>query len=259
MDTAIMNTIERRHDIVQCTLDSGKVLIPDLVDKYGVSAVTIRSDLNNLHSKGLLIRTRGGAVASNKITQELSINDKYNEHSEVKRKLALVASNLIDEEDAIILDSGTTTAEIANCLDRFKQLIVMTNGLNVAQNLVNADGVEVLMTGGSLRKKSLSFYGSQAEDSLSRYHFNKVFLGVDGFDLNVGVTTHFEAECVLNRKMCEVAREVIVVTDSSKFNTLGVHKILGLKEIDVLITDEGIQDEFIQSLEANGVRVIIAD
>lgn len=254
-----MNTIERRQDIVQWTIDSGKVLVPDLVAKYGVSAVTIRSDLNSLHNKGLLVRTRGGAMASSKIRRELSIDDKYHEHSEIKRKLAVVASQLIDEGDAIILDSGTTTAEIAKCLDSFKQLTVMTNGLNVAQNLVNAEGVEVLMTGGTLRKRSLSFYGSQAEESLSRYHFNKVILGVDGFDLNGGITTHFEAESVLNRKMCTVAREIIVVTDSSKFNTLGVHKIRDLDEFDILVTDAGIPDEFVQSLEAHGVRIVIAD
>lgn len=254
-----MNTIERRHDIVQMALDIGKVQVDDLVQKYGVSAVTIRADLNILDQKGLLVRARGGAVASNMITQELSIDEKTSEQLAVKRRLAEVACNYISEGDTIVLDSGTTTAEIARCLHNFRRLVVMTNGLNVAQNLVKAEGVEVLMTGGTLRKKSLSFYGRQAEESLQRYHFDKVILGVDGFDFHVGITTHFEYEAILNRLMCDVAKEIIVVTDSSKFNRSGVHKIRGFGDIDILITDEGIPDTFAQSLENDGVRIVIAN
>ncbi len=253
-----MNTIERRHDIVQMALDIGKVQVDDLVKKYGVSAVTIRADLNILDQKGLLVRARGGAVASNVITQELSIDEKHSEQLAVKRKLAEIACKYIHEGDTILLDSGTTTAEIARCLHHFKRLVVMTNGLNVAQNLVKAEGVEVLMTGGTLRKKSLSFYGRQAEESLQRYHFDKVILGVDGFDFHVGITTHFEYEAILNRLMCDVAKEIIVVTDSSKFNRSGVHKIRSFGDIDILITDEGIPDTFAQSLENDGVRIVIA-
>ncbi|MEX0297885.1 MAG: transcriptional repressor AgaR [Kordiimonas sp.] len=253
-----MNTIERRHDIVQMALDIGKVQVDDLVKKYGVSAVTIRADLNILDQKGLLVRARGGAVASNVITQELSIDEKHSEQLAVKRKLADIACKYINEGDTILLDSGTTTAEIARCLHQFKRLVVMTNGLNVAQNLVKAEGVEVLMTGGTLRKKSLSFYGRQAEESLQRYHFDKVILGVDGFDFHVGITTHFEYEAILNRLMCDVAKEIIVVTDSSKFNRSGVHKIRSFGDIDILITDEGIPDAFAQSLEKDGVRIVIA-
>lgn len=254
-----MNTIERRHDIVQMALNNGRVQVEDLVKKYGVSAVTIRADLNILDQKGLLVRARGGAVASNMITQELSIDEKNCEKLNTKRRLAEIASTYIKEGDTIILDSGTTTAEIARCLHHFNRLVVMTNGLNVAQNLVKADGVEVLMTGGTLRKKSLSFYGRQAEESLQRYNFDKVILGVDGFDFNVGLTTHFEYEAILNRLMCDIAKEIIVVTDSTKFNRSGVHKIRSFGEIDILITDEGIPDTFAQSLEDSGVQVVIAD
>ncbi|WP_417455666.1 transcriptional repressor AgaR [Kordiimonas sp.] len=254
-----MNTIERRHDIVQVALKEGKVQVPDLALKYGVSDVTIRTDLNILDEKGLLVRARGGAVASNRITQELSIDEKHAKHLSAKRGLARKACALINEGEAILLDSGTTTAEIANSLHAFKRLVVMTNGLNVAQNLMTHTGVEVLMTGGTLRKKSQSFYGRQAEESLLRYHFDKVFLGVDGFDFQAGLTTHFEPEAILNRLMCEVSKEIIVVTDSSKFNCSGVHKIRSFADINILITDTGIPDAFAQSLEKEGVRIIIAD
>lgn len=252
-----MNTIERRHEIVQLTLKQGKVAVADLADIYQVSEVTIRADLNYLHNKNLLIRSRGGAIARNAVPKELSLNEKHCAQIDTKRRLARLACQQINEGDAIILDSGSTIAELANCLHAFERLVVMTNGLNVAQNLLSAPGVEVLMTGGVLRKTSLSFYGRQAEDSLERYHFDKAFLGVDGIDFNSGITTHFEYEAMMNRLMRRVAKEVITVTDSSKFNRSGVHKICGLAEIDVLITDSGIPDAFAQTLERNGVKLII--
>ncbi|MDP2560751.1 transcriptional repressor AgaR [Psychrobium sp. 1_MG-2023] len=253
-----MNTIKRRHDIVQLALSEGKVFVNDLVSRFGYSAVTIRSDLNYLHKKGLLIRARGGAIASNRISQELSVDEKLHKNVHIKRRLAQSVCELIDEGDAIILDSGTTTEEVAKCLASFRRLVVMTNGLNIAQNLLHSDDFEVMMTGGTLRKTSMSFYGRQAEDSIERYYFDKVILGVDGIDFNSGITTHFEYEAILNRTMCDVAKEVIVVTDSSKFNRAGIHKICGFDQIDTFVTDSKIPDAFAQTLEKSGVKLIIA-
>lgn len=254
-----VSTTERRHEIIQLALADGKVDVPDLARRFAVSDVTIRTDLNALDGRGLLVRTRGGAVASSRIMQELSVAEKSAEKLVVKRRLAEAACGFIGEGDAIILDSGTTTAEIARCLSGIDKLMVMTNGLNVAQNLASADGVEVLMTGGKLRRKSLSFFGGHAEEALARYNFDTLFLGVDGFDLSAGITTHFEYEAVLNRKMCEAARQIIAVTDSSKFNRSGVHRICGPTDIDILITDTGIPAKFAQSLRDSDVRLILVE
>lgn len=254
-----IGTAERRHEIVQKALVEGKVDVADLARQYGVSDVTIRTDLNHLDQRGLLVRTHGGAMAGSRIIQELSISEKASEHLAVKRKLAEAARALVQPGDAIILDSGTTTAEIARLLSGIGRLMVMTNGLNVAQNLAIAEGVEVLMTGGKLRKTSLSFFGGHAEEALSRYNFDKLFLGVDGLDLQAGITTHFEYEAILNRRMCAAAKQVIAVTDSSKFNRSGVHRICAVEEIDILITDSGISAAFARTLEASGVQLIIVE
>lgn len=254
-----ISTTERRHEIIQLTIAQGKVDVVELADRFAVSEVTVRSDLNVLGDRGLLIRTRGGAVASTRILQELSVPEKAAERLAIKRKIAQVAREFVDEGDALILDSGTTTAEIARCLTGIERLMVMTNGLNVAQNLAAIETVEVLMTGGKLRRKSLSFFGGHAEESLARYNFDTLFLGVDGFDLNAGITTHFEYEAMLNRKMCRSAKQIIAVTDSSKFNRSGVHRICGPDEIDVLITDTGIPDKFAQALEQSGVRIVLVE
>ncbi|AUJ71649.1 MULTISPECIES: transcriptional repressor AgaR [Pseudoalteromonas] len=251
----MLNTIERRHEIVQLVGQTERVEVSELAEQFGVSTVTIRNDLNALHEKGLLVRSHGGAVASSRLTKELTITEKHDHHHQVKVELAKLVAGLIGNDESIILDSGTTTEEVAKQLTEHQQLVVMTNGLNVAQALVAADGVEVLMTGGSLRKKSLSFYGSHAEDQLKQYHFDRLVLGVDGFSVDVGVTTHFEPEAALNREMCKVAKQVIVVTDSSKFDRKGVHRIIACEEIDVLVTDSGIPADVHQQLVAAGIEV----
>lgn len=254
-----MNTLERRHQIVQTAITIGKVYVCDLVKEYNVSAVTIRTDLNHLHQHNLLVRFRGGALSSNKITKELSIDDKSSEHISIKKVLAKRVVKELNEGESIILDSGTTTAEVAQQLSSFRRLVIMTNGLNVMENLTHYTEFEVLMTGGTYREKSMSFYGRQAEDSLERYHFDKVILGVDGVDFHSGITTNFEHDAILNRIMCRVAKEVIVITDSSKFNVSGMHQICTFKDIDTLVTDSGIPEVFAVELEKSGVNLIIVN
>ncbi|SBV61732.1 DNA-binding transcriptional dual regulator (fragment) [uncultured Citrobacter sp.] len=157
----------------------------------------------------------------------------------------------------MILDSGTTTYEIARLMRQHSDVIAMTNGMNVANALLEADGVELLMTGGHLRRQSQSFYGDQAEQSLQNYHFDMLFLGVDAIDLERGVSTHNEDEARLNRRMCEVAERIIVVTDSSKFNRSSLHKIIDTQRIHTIIVDEGIPEESLKEFHRSGVEVII--
>lgn len=198
-------------------------------------------------------------MPNGRILRELSLSERTTERLWIKRKLAERACDFISEGDAIILDSGTTTAEIAQRLDRFESLMVMTNGLNIANILAGSANVDLMVTGGTLRKKTQSFYGRPAEDNLLRYHFDKVFLGIDGFGLNVGFTTHFEHEAVLNRGMCSVSQQVIVVADSTKFQRPCLHKIRGADEIDILVTDSDIPDNYVRELEGLGVELAVVN
>jgi DeoR family transcriptional regulator of aga operon len=253
----LLNTIERQHEIVRLTNTNGKVSVADLAQRFGVSEVTIRSDLAALDAKKLLIRSRGGAMVNDDLSRELSLKEKKQKNSELKQRLGLAVAELIQDDERIIIDSGTTTEEVAANLRDHKNLIVMTNGLNIAVELAQFDKVEVMLTGGTLRKKSLSFYGPQAEQSLRHYQFDKVILGVDGFDIATGLSTHFEAEASLNRLMCTSAREVIVVTDSSKFDCRCFHLICQPVQVHTLVTDAGIPEEYVKALTDLGVRIII--
>lgn len=253
-----MNLIERRKNILESALKDKRVLVDQLAEELGVSSVTIRSDLKFLDHKNLLVRTHGGAVLSNPLSRELSIDEKSNRQNSTKKRIALKVMSLISEGDAVILDSGTTTAEVAILLRNYEKLTVMTNGLNVAQNLLGAKGVEIHMTGGKLRQKTLSFYGRKAEEQLALYRFDKVVLGVDGYDIGIGVTTHFEQEASLNRAMCDIADKIIVACDSSKFERSSFYKIVDSEDIDIMVTDIGISDEVAQKLERSGIKLIIA-
>lgn len=255
----ISGTSERREQIIQRLRQQGSVQVNELAHLYGVSTVTIRNDLTFLEKQGIALRAYGGALIceGTSLVAERSVADKSTLNITVKRNIARAAIELIRPGHRIILDSGTTTYEIARMLHQHTDVIVMTNGMNVANALLSAEGVELMMTGGHLRRQSQSFYGDQAEQALQNYHFDLLFLGVDAIDLDRGVSTHNEDEARLNRRMCEVAERIIAVTDSSKFNRSNLHKIIDTQRIDMIIVDEDISADSLEGLRKQGVDILL--
>ena len=260
-DKRITATSERREQIIQRLRQQGSVQVNDLSVLFGVSTVTIRNDLAFLEKQGIAVRAYGGALICDSNTPgiEPSVEDKSSLNTAVKRSIAQAAVSLIKPGHRVILDSGTTTYEIARMMRQHTDIIAMTNGMNVANALLEAEGVELLMTGGHLRRQSQSFYGDQAEQSLQNYHFDMLFLGVDAIDLERGVSTHNEDEARLNRRMCEVAERIIVVTDSTKFNRSSLHKIIDTQRIHTIIVDEGITVDSLEGLRKSGIEVILVN
>lgn len=253
------SAVERRTEILDIVNRDGKARVDELSDLFDVSLVTIRCDLTFLEGKGHIIRSHGAAISKVGVIAELSVQDKCRQNVEAKSKIGAAAVKLIANGDSIIIDSGSTSKEIAASLGGVDNVVVMTNGLDIATTLAEVDGIEVLMTGGSLRKNALSFSGSQAEQGLNNYCFDKLFLGVDGFDLRAGITTHNAQEASLNRLMCDSSEQVIAVADSSKFGRRSCHMIRAFGDIDVLITDTGIPSEYVDKLRSMQVEVIIVD
>jgi Transcriptional regulators of sugar metabolism len=258
-DKRVPGTSERREQIIQRLRQQGSVQVNDLSAHFGVSTVTIRNDLAFLEKQGIAVRAYGGALIcdGNTPAAEPSVEDKSSLNTSLKRGIAAVAAGMIKPGHRVILDSGTTTFEVARLMRNHQDVIVMTNGMNVANALLDAEGVELLMTGGHLRRQSQSFYGDQAEQSLQNYHFDMLFLGVDAIDTERGVSTHNEDEARLNRRMCEVAERIIVVTDSSKFNRSSLHKIIDTPRIDMVITDEGIPADSLKELQRLSIDVLL--
>ncbi|KQQ36004.1 transcriptional regulator [Duganella sp. Leaf126] len=252
-------TGQRRALILKALTEHGSVQVNELVRQLGVSAVTIRNDLSTLEAQGLAIRSHGGALPARTPPTEHTVPQKDAINHDQKERIGALAASLIKAGENVIIDSGTTTISLARHLRAAQNVTVMTNGLNIAWELSDAPGVDLILTGGLLRKQSLSLQGLQAEACLQSYSFDKLFLGVDGFDLKFGVTTHHEAEASLNHKMVERARKVIVLADASKFGCVSLHRIVQLNRVHTVITDAGISQEYRDGLFAAGIEVLIAD
>jgi DeoR family transcriptional regulator, aga operon transcriptional repressor len=162
----------------------------------------------------------------------------------------------VEEGQCIILDSGTTTTALAERLKRFKQLTVITNAVNIAAELAGTD-FEVILVGGTMRKNSFSLVGPLAEDNLEEMHADILFLGVDGFDLEVGITTPNFLESRVNRAMVKAARLVVAVCDSSKFNRRSLSRIVPPGAIHHVITDQNLPKDIQESLRAMGIALTL--
>jgi len=247
---------ERRSDILRILDESGQVNVADLSQKMGVSEVTIRNDLDKLEKNGLLVRAHGGAFKVR--TSALPVSEKKSLNAAAKRAIGLKAVSLINEEDSIILDSGTTTLEIAKNLGHFNELTVISNALDIVNSLAQYEKIKVFVPGGFLKEFSMSLVGPMAERNFRQLYCKKLFLGIDGVKPNVGVFTHHMEEAYLNQIMIDIAEEVIVVADSSKFEKTGLAFIEGFEKIHKVITDENIDAETVAMLKKNNVEVIIA-
>ncbi len=251
------STVGRRVLILEKLDSQGQVDVSSLSKELGVSEVTIRNDLTKLEQKNMLIRARGGAIKLDRVGVDFAISDKKQQHLEEKKLIGQVAAELIEEGDTIILDSGTTTMEIAKNLNRIEDLTVITNALNIASLLAEHKNASVILPGGFLRKNSLSLVGATAEESFRNYFCDKLFLAVDGFNTTHGLSTPNVEEAHLNRIMIEISKKVVVVTDSSKFLKRSFAFIAPISAVDVVVTDAGIPLEDQKKLENAGIQVII--
>ena len=252
------DTSSRRERIVSLLREQGSVQIPALAELLGVSTQTLRKDLNFLDSKRICTRSTGGAILYSSVVSatEDAIDVKRTLFADEKVNIGRRAASLIADGDSILLDSGTTTLQVARHIDPKDSLVVVTNDVGIMSELVGRESVQLVFLGGTLRRKSLSFYGTQTERAVQDLHVDKLFLAADGFDIQKGITTHFEPEAQLNRMMCRAASEIIVVADSSKFGRICLHRILEPQGISKVVTDAGIPTEAREALARNGVEVI---
>lgn len=249
--------LDRRAQILKIIEEKGRVKVVTLSEMYKVSEVTIRNDLAQLEEKGLLIRARGGAFRAQRVGMDYKLNIKAKKHYKEKQTIGKATAALVKEGETIILDSGTTTLEVARQLGSFKDLTVITNALNIAIELAQYPQIKIIIPGGFLRDKSLSLVGPIAESSIQNYYCDKFIMGVDGIDAEYGVSTPNVEEAHLNKLMIDISREVIVVTDSSKFLHRSLAFIAPIRKIDKVITDTKIPDEERQRLENAGIKLIL--
>ncbi len=248
---------ERRQHVLERIQRDGRALVGELSEQLGISRITIRKDLEHLQTKGLIQRTHGGALTlQSGALFDPTLLEKEKLHQKEKQRIAMAACKMVQEGQCVILDSGTTTTAIARALRQFSRLTVITNAVNIAAELTSTD-FEVILTGGTLRKNSFSLVGPLAEDVLRDMHADIFFLGVDGFDPEVGITTPNVLESRVNRAMVRAAKTVVAVCDSSKFGRKSLAFIVAPKEVHVVITDTKLPAVHAEALRNAGIRVTL--
>jgi DeoR family transcriptional regulator, aga operon transcriptional repressor len=254
-DRSEMLIDERRQHILELIQNQGRALVSDLSEQLNISQITIRKDLDYLQSKGVIQRSHGGALrVPSSALIDPTLQEKQKHNLREKERIATAASKMVEEGQCVILDSGTTTTAVAERLKRFKHLTIITNAVNIAAELAGTD-LEVILVGGTMRKNSFSLVGPLAEDNLEEMHADILFLGVDGFDLEVGITTPNLLESRVNRAMVKAARHVVAVCDSSKFNRRSLSRIVPPGAIHHVITDQNLPREMEEALRAMGIAV----
>ena len=257
---ATKSTVSRRMAILALLEKTGQVNINELSKSLGVSSVTIRNDLEQLEKKKMLLRARGGAMKFSQpyVGHDYPLSDKQKKHLLEKQEIGKRGAALIEEGNTIILDSGSTTFELAKNLAKFEKITVITNAINIAKYLSRHKNINVIVPGGILRRNSLSLVGMLAEKGFKDYFCDILFIGVDGFDIDHGISTPNNEEAQLNRMMIDISRRVVVVADSSKFQRRAFAFIAGMENIHTIITDRGISEANKNKLEGMGIEVIVA-
>lgn len=257
MPTHGMLNEERRRSILDLVQREGRVLVKDLAKQFRTSQITVRKDLEILHSQGAIQRTHGGALpVQSGALLDPTLREKEKLHRKEKLRIAAAAAKLVEEGQSVLLDSGTTTTAIARALKDSKRLTVITNAINIAAELAGTQ-IEVILTGGTMRPNSFSLVGPIAEQTLRQLSADILFLGVDGFDTRAGLFTPNLLEAEVNRVMVQVARKTIAVCDSSKFSRRSLCNIMPPSSVDQVITDKQITKSDLQALRDAGVAVTL--
>jgi DeoR family transcriptional regulator of aga operon len=249
---------ERRGLILDLVRRQRRATVAELADRFKTSLVTIRADLAALAADGALVRTRGGALPL-RDEEELPIDVKQTLHQEQKQRIAAAAARLIRDGETILLDSGTTTYALA-CQIRGLALTginVITNALNIATVLAPVPHVNLIMPGGQLRQQSFSLSGPIAVNALSGLNADRLFLGVDSLDPEIGLMTPYLQEAQFNAQMIRISRQVVAVADSSKLMRRNLSVIASVDQLHMLITDSAASPETVEELRRRGVEVVL--
>jgi DeoR family transcriptional regulator, aga operon transcriptional repressor len=249
-----MKPADRLGSILEQLSEGGSVAVTDLSARLGVSAATIRRDLELLGRQRLLTRTHGGAIAQG-VAYELPLRYKTSRFREEKRRIATEAASRVADGWAIGLTGGTTTTEVARALVDRPQLTVVTNALNIASELAIRPNLKLVVTGGTARPESYELVGPLAEQTLAGTNLDAVFIGADGVSVESGLTTHHEVEAHTNLALIERAGRVIAVADGSKIGRIAFAKICGLERIHELITDDHADASALRAIREAGVEV----
>ncbi|RSS78994.1 DeoR/GlpR family DNA-binding transcription regulator [Streptomyces sp. WAC06614] len=258
-----MSREARWQALLALLVERGRLEVDPVAAELGVSAATIRRDLDQLAEQQMLVRTRGGAVLHG-VSYELPLRYRTSRRAAEKRRISEAVADLVDAGEVVGLTGGTTTTEVARALAARADLAelgppaltVVTNALNIAGELAVRPQFKIVLTGGVARPQSFELTGPLAQSVLEQITVDTAVLGVDGFDVADGAATRHEDEAAVNRLLCARARRVIVATDSSKLGLRAFARICPTSAVDLLVTDAGLGDAGARAFESAGVEVV---
>lgn len=249
---------QRRAEIIALLQKNGSVRVSELSKIYAISEVTVRSDLEYLESQGQLSRVHGGAVGTGKLYANMDLSERYMTNAASKRALANLAADLIESNDTIMMNAGTTLAYVLHAIQGKKNISIVTNSIQNALEISSYPGVNVILLGGEIDSKYQFTYGSDAAEQLKKYHANKCILSVDGISAADGLTLYYANESSIVRGMIEASEEVIVVADATKLGRSAFSRVGSLEDVDILVTGQKDGSEEISALREMGAEVIEA-
>ncbi|GAB3947281.1 DeoR/GlpR family DNA-binding transcription regulator [Spirosoma harenae] len=249
---------QRRDKILELLKEDGSAKVIDLARIFKVTEVTIRQDLDKLEKDGLVTKEHGGAYLKNVEDQVRTFSLGNQENIDKKELIAAKCLEFIESGDSIILDSGSTTTEIAKKLRGYKNLTVITNALNIAMMLGAEPGIELIVTGGEFKPPTLSLTGQKAADFFKGINVQKLFLATAGISLKSGLTYPSLSDLVVKKAMIDAADTTYLVADSTKMGRSAFASLGALSLIDYIITDSGIEEKHKQVFHDNEIELIIA-
>lgn len=249
---------ERLYKITEYMKEHKRARVDELAEYLDVSLVTVRTDLQKLQRRSIVEKVHGGAVITDHFMPEFNFDEKSIQNFDAKERIAAVCLELIKDGDTLILDTGTTTLQVAKLLKNRTGLQVITNSLPIVTEIMNAPKIKITVLGGELRPVSLSMTGAFTLEELEKIRVSKAFIGAMGIDSKVGFTSSNPLEAQAKQKMIACARETFIIADSSKMGKVALFPFAKLEEVTKLITDKGARPDAIKELRKKGLKVIIA-
>lgn len=248
----------RRKKILEWITEEGSARVRDLSKAFEVTEATIRQDLEKLEAEGFITRQHGGAFLNSVPQQVRSLALQHQVNMEAKRQIGRAAAELVNDGETIILDSGSTTTELAANLTEKKGLNVITNALNIALLLGSLPDIDIHMTGGHFKPPTLSLSGEKSAEYFKGVFAEKLFLATASVSFDAGLTFPSMADLYVKRAMIEAASSVYLVADSSKIGRNSFSSLGGIEILDGFVTDSGISDTDRKKFEKAGIEVIVA-
>jgi len=250
---------ERHRQILAAIRGNQHATVGALSRTLGVSDVTIRRDLSELAARGMLRRAHGGAVAAAPVPLEPPVIQRMTQDESCKASIGRAAAALISDGESVFIGSGSTASYVARHLADRKNLTVVTNALTVAMELATAEQITVVVTGGVMRASELSLIGHITNQALREVRANKIIIGIPAICLEDGLTNDYLPEVLTDRTIIEMATELILVVDHTKFGKVGSAYVAPVTRVTTLVTDWEADPDMLRGYEELGIRVVVAD